>query len=67
MRTPTLSSTADMWGAFERVAVRPHARLRWNTCFKGAEKRSASFESVPRSLMVLMKAFEFFHLALETS
>lgn len=34
---------------------------------QGTVKRSASFENVPRSLMVLMKAFEFFHPALETS
>lgn len=39
MRTPTPPSPADLRGAFERVATRPHARWRFNTCFSGGRGR----------------------------
>lgn len=81
MRTPTLASTADMQGGplksrgltCTHPSTQTHTHTCCSTCFQGIWRneedwgayRSPSFDCVSSSLMVLMKAFEFFHPALE--
>lgn len=72
MRTPTLASTADMQGgSFEEPGPYMYASVHTHThavpwYMEKRKKKKKRSDCISCSLMVLMKAFEFFHPVLET-